>query len=80
MRQQMRTEGDMKIFLGWVTSCCVLHNMLARLGDNWEEKFPNMEPPERNDENVAPPVDAHSFREDLKRIVLEVNRNLGHIF
>lgn len=39
MRQQMRNTNDMKIFLGWVTSCCVLHNMLAHIGDSWDDKF-----------------------------------------
>lgn len=36
MRQQFQNENEMRIFLGWVTSYCVLRNMLACLGDFWE--------------------------------------------
>lgn len=37
MRQQIRCPQDMREVVCWVAACCVLHNMLARLGDAWKD-------------------------------------------
>ena len=33
------STADMHAFINWVIACCVLHNMLARLGDAWAELY-----------------------------------------
>jgi hypothetical protein len=33
MRQQLRSKKEMNILTSWVAACCILHNMLAKLGD-----------------------------------------------
>jgi len=36
MRNQLRSKTEMDAFIEWVLGCCVLHNMLAKLGDAWK--------------------------------------------
>lgn len=79
MRQQIRTAGDLKIFTLWAIACCVLHNMLARLGDAWEDMY--LEEDVDVDIAVVVPnqVDgtAVNFRETLKKTTLETNYERG---
>jgi hypothetical protein len=78
MRQQIRNIQDMRHFVEWVASCCVLHNMLAQLGDAWEEMYLEGEVLEGAEEEVnAMPMDAKNFRDNLKKTTLETNRQRG---
>lgn len=79
MRQQLRNKNDMRILLGWVTSCCVLHNMLATLGDSWDEFFFEKEPPLLAHEGITSRATARNVRENLKRTTLEICRSKGLI-
>lgn len=79
MRQQMRNTNDMRIFLGWVTSCCVLHNMLARIGDSWDDKFLEDELPLQIHNGLTTEFRAKDFRETLKKSTLEICRSHGLI-
>lgn len=73
MRQQFQSENEMRIFLGWVTSCCVLHNMLAHLGDSWKEMVLDEELPWHAYNGVSVERNAKNFRETLKATTLEIN-------
>lgn len=69
----------MQILLRWVVACCVLHNMLARLGNAWEEMYLESE----DDENDGGYIDGQldpstsSLREMLKTTTLEINYRRG---
>jgi hypothetical protein len=74
MRQQLRTKEDMQGFKSWVVACCVLHNMLARLGDAWDDIFDDDEEDEDQTSYFEKPSDSsHTFREVLKKTTLETN-------
>lgn len=88
MKQQIRSAGDMQILIRWVTACCVLHNMLARLGDAWKEMYLEKDDEEGcnngEDGGAAAPIgerlldqDASNFRETLKKTTLETNSKRG---
>ena len=80
MRNQIRSATDMLTFVNWVIVCCVLHNMLAHLGDAWAELYLE----EDMADNVgfdgggeAVLLDAETFRETLKRTTIETNYMQG---
>jgi hypothetical protein len=62
---------------------CVLHNMLAQLGNSWERMFLEGDIPENEDEINAIPMDPNNarenFRENLKKTTLETNHQHGVI-
>jgi len=74
MRQQIRCRKVMEILVDWVEACCLLHNMLACLGEMYLEE--KEQEAERNiqDEWLA---DADTFREELKGVTLRVNLQQG---
>eukprot|EP00644_Phytophthora_capsici_P002773 jgi/Phyca11/573723/estExt2_Genewise1.C_PHYCAscaffold_550104 len=39
LRNQLRSQEEMTHLIDWAIGCCVLHNMMARLGDGWERMF-----------------------------------------
>jgi hypothetical protein len=73
----------MEKLVQWVVVCCVLHNMLARLGDAWEDICLEREGDEgcsNEDGGAAALINenlgdggAISFREALKKTTLETN-------
>lgn len=83
MRQQLRSAGDMEILIRWVAACCVLHNMLARLGDAWKDMYLENDEEEACNygdggamiliEEGLLDQDASNFRETLKKTTLETN-------
>jgi len=78
MRQQLRNKNEMSIFTSWVSACCILHNMLANLGDAWSDMYLNDEG--RVSENPLHgrvPADAVNFRETLKKVTIETNLARG---
>lgn len=81
MRQQIRTIQDLCHLIEWAAACCVLHNMLAQLGDSWERMFLEGIIPENENEISDIPVDPFraNFRENLKKTTLETNRQHGVI-
>jgi len=79
MRQQMRNTSDMRVFLGWVTSCCILHNMLARIGDSWDDMHLADEIPMEIHGGLATETRSKAFRETLKMTTLEICKRKGLI-
>lgn len=82
MRQQIRNAEDYDHLLEWVVSCCILHNMLAHLGDAWDEMFlddEDGEPQVADEFNAIDVPTVNQFRETLKRTTLETNRHHGVI-
>ena len=77
MRQQLRSREDMQSLIRWVVACCVLHNMLARLGDAWYDMY--LEDDSEDEAEVAlndavqTDSTAFNFREALKKVTLETN-------
>lgn len=76
MRQQLHSKKDMQVFIDWVVSCCVLHNMLAHLGDAWDDTY--LEEEDEDDSNsvylgMGPTHGAETFREALKKTTIETN-------
>jgi hypothetical protein len=41
LRLALQTKRDMQNIIQWVNACVTLHNMLAKLGDAWEEMESN---------------------------------------
>lgn len=39
LRLRLDKPGDMRAILKWIHASFILHNMLAALGDAWEEEF-----------------------------------------
>lgn len=39
MRLCLDTKDDMGACIDWIWCCILLHNMLAQLGDAWNEEF-----------------------------------------
>lgn len=73
MRNQLRSKGEMDSLIEWVLGCCVLHNMLAKLGDAWtrmilDDDIDNdwFDPSERELQD--------SIREQVKPITLQLHR------
>ncbi|CAH7689103.1 hypothetical protein PPACK8108_LOCUS24172 [Phakopsora pachyrhizi] len=46
MRNQIRSPQEMEYLTQWVSACIVLHNLLAKIGDKWEELFSEEDAPE----------------------------------
>ena len=82
MRQQIQNVEEYDHLLEWVVSCCILHNMLAYLGDAWEEMFlddEDGEPQVTDENNIINVPTVNHFRDTLKRTTLETNRQCGVI-
>ncbi|CAO3570452.1 unnamed protein product [Mortierella alpina] len=73
MTLQIKEKKDMKTFEKWVTSCCILYNILAELDDPWDEVLLDDEVPGYTGEKALGSKAARDFRENLKRITLETN-------
>lgn len=74
MRQQLRSLKDMRIFIDWVLACCILHNMLARLGDAWDEMYSEDDDEDTVlEEDMQSSQSSYSFREALKKTTIETN-------
>ena len=39
MRLHLYRKSDMLHYIKWIYACTILHNMLANLGDSWDELF-----------------------------------------
>lgn len=39
MRLRLDSKEDMEPYIDWIRCCVLLHNMLAQLGDAWDEEF-----------------------------------------
>lgn len=39
MRLRLDVKEDMEPYIDWIRCCVLLHNMLAQLGDAWDEEF-----------------------------------------
>lgn len=75
LRQPLRDKNDMQILVNWVIACCVLHNMLAQIGDFWDEEYKEKEVAEIHDEYVdeVNATSAVTIRETLKKTTIETN-------
>ncbi|KAL6572926.1 hypothetical protein OROHE_002402 [Orobanche hederae] len=73
-RQQIRSANDVQAIIRVSTACVILHNMLANLGDSWEDMFREVDPV---DVSVAENVEgtemecASAFREVVKSYAIE---------
>jgi hypothetical protein len=71
LRNQIRSAREMVYLCEWVVACFILHNMLAQLGDAWDELY------EQNEIGVDEPLydmadnNAQAFRDRVKRSALE---------
>ncbi|MBW0571564.1 hypothetical protein O181_111279 [Austropuccinia psidii MF-1] len=45
MQNQMRDNHEIEYFVCWVVSCTILHNMLAKIGDEWFDLYEYDDPP-----------------------------------
>lgn len=78
MGQHLRSEEDMQQLIRWGVACCVLHNMLAQLGDAWSDIYledglgVDAEDPAFSDA-VLRDNGASVFKEALKKVTLETN-------
>lgn len=73
---QIRKREDMRPIVDWIIACCVLHNMLARLGDSWHEIFDDEEVEdveEAEDDTGRYNENRAAFREELKMTTLRIN-------
>uniref|UniRef100_A0A0S1MJ54 DDE Tnp4 domain-containing protein n=1 Tax=Phakopsora pachyrhizi TaxID=170000 RepID=A0A0S1MJ54_PHAPC len=52
LRNQLRSKDEMESLIKWVVACIILHNMLANIGDVWEELFMDDETPESYNTNA----------------------------
>lgn len=83
MRQPIRRTKDMQILVDWVIACCVLHNMLAQIGDIWEERYIEKENEEVDGEGHIERVgqgSAFNFRETLRKTTIETNIARGVLY
>ncbi|KAL6549761.1 hypothetical protein OROMI_020249 [Orobanche minor] len=73
-RQQIGSSNDVQAIIRVSTACVILHNMLANLGDSWDEMFREVDPV---DVSVAENVVgndmecASAFREVVKSYAIE---------
>ncbi|KAL6557491.1 hypothetical protein OROMI_017841 [Orobanche minor] len=73
-RQQIKSSSDIEAIIQVSTACVILHNMLANLGDSWEEMFREVNPVEVTlAENLeGSDVEcATAFREEVKSYAIE---------
>ncbi|KAI8603795.1 hypothetical protein EDD21DRAFT_368081 [Dissophora ornata] len=76
MRGQVNSINSMEVIVQWIHSCCVLHNMLAHQGEPWQDAFIETKP--RNlDRLQEPTAEARTFRDTLRKTVLETNTKRG---
>ncbi|PLW51107.1 hypothetical protein PCASD_02455 [Puccinia coronata f. sp. avenae] len=74
IRLHLYERPHMKWHIKWIYCCIILHNMLAKLGDSWEEQV-NEENPNPNN-NKLPPDSTARFEDwcsEVKRDCLKVN-------
>eukprot|EP00644_Phytophthora_capsici_P005192 jgi/Phyca11/96240/e_gw1.1.1194.1 len=75
LRIQLRWKEEMTYLIDWAIGCCVLHNMMARLGDGWENMFLELDEP-NNNVDFAGREEQGSIREHIKPIALRTRRRL----
>jgi len=77
MQQQIRSKKDMQLLIDWTVACCILHNMLACLGDQWADYDLEKCNDDIQEIDHAGNMSAENFREALKRKTLEINHARG---
>ncbi|CAH7690202.1 hypothetical protein BY996DRAFT_6546489 [Phakopsora pachyrhizi] len=58
LQNQLRFKDEMESSIKWVVACIILHNMLANIGDVWEDVFMDDETPETH--NTSTDGNTHS--------------------
>ena len=69
MRTQLQNVKDMEQLINWVLCCVILHNMLAKINDQWNELF-NDEQPKQPPQIYSSNSNINSLREILLPITL----------
>ncbi|ETP42144.1 hypothetical protein F442_10923, partial [Phytophthora nicotianae P10297] len=78
LRIQLRWKEEMTHLIDWAIGaigCCVLDNMMARLGDGWERMFLEDDGPNHN-VDIDEREEQGSIREIVKPITLSTRRRL----
>uniref|UniRef100_A0A0S1MID1 DDE Tnp4 domain-containing protein n=1 Tax=Phakopsora pachyrhizi TaxID=170000 RepID=A0A0S1MID1_PHAPC len=72
MRNQLRSPEEMNSLAEWVLACVVLHNMLAKIGDKWDEMFRDDHPPQ---ENQLLDVQIESTNNNIRDKIMHLNNS-----
>ena len=73
----MKNVKDVKVFVDWIISCVILHNLLAKICDQWLELYDDNDPakiqaiPEVHENGAA-----ENIREKVREITLDWYNNL----
>ena len=75
LRLALHTPNDMLHVIKWVNACITLHNMLAQLGDAWDELHGDvgLAGPQRVSDST-PPEGAEVLRSEVQNRCLAINR------
>jgi hypothetical protein len=83
LRHRLHTDESMESLCRWVFACCVLHNIMAHIGDTWKEPGEIIHDGDSGEIDV-PDLEiipgrspGFIFREALKKTTLETNRANG---
>ncbi|MBW0574415.1 hypothetical protein O181_114130 [Austropuccinia psidii MF-1] len=76
MQFQIKGPEDINFFLNWVMTCVILHNLLAKIGDQWLTLYDDEEPPELQVINEGPHVGmGPNIQEKIKPFTLDWYNN-----
>ena len=82
MRLHLYRKSDMVQYVKWIYCCIILHNMLANLGDSWEDLIQDSDGMD-NDEEQLDDLETtaneprHLFRQGVQSRCLKVNHDRG---
>lgn len=67
LRHKLRNDNGMGHLCHWVVACCVLHNIMADIWDEWTEGLVDVDDGEPFDVEVLPTTTGAIFRDILKK-------------
>ena len=76
MRNQMCNVKEVQLFVQWVVTCVILHNLLAQVGDQWSDLYEDNDPPKLQNITQQDDENGHlNMHEIVKPYTLDWFRN-----
>jgi hypothetical protein len=70
----LNTKKDMKEMIGWISACIILHNLLAQLGDTWD----NLDEDVSHANQLSAPESTSQIAKDFRNTIQEKCFEFNH--
>ncbi|PLW26926.1 hypothetical protein PCASD_23851 [Puccinia coronata f. sp. avenae] len=77
LRLALNNKKDMKEIIRWISACVILHNLLAHLGDAWEDLDDEIGSPEQQSSSESISASSEDFCDNVQEKCIQYNYAVG---